>query len=288
MAHPEVTLLLDGDVVAYRAASAVQKNEEDGFGYVRPFANIAEGEAVVAETILRLKAELNATHVRVVLSDPAGNWRSELVPSYKGNRDPAARPLLLGRLKQYLVDTMGAFWWPSLEADDTLGILMTAPQDFPGTRILVGRDKDFNCIPGLLHTIGDLDAAGKPRVREVSPWEAKRWHLVQTLAGDRVDGYDGCPGLGMERAARLIDSPVRLRPEQGVVTRGPRKGEKVIKWVSEPTEDYWACVVSHYQKAGLTEDDALLNARLANILHHDQYDRGTETITLWTPDRLHE
>lgn len=282
----EVTLLIDGDVIAYRAASAVQKTEEDGFGYVRPFANIVEGEGAVMTSILGLKAQLGATHAVVVLSDPSGNWRGELVDSYKSNRDPAARPLLLSRLKQYLVDTLGAFWWPGLEADDTLGILATGPQDYPGKRIVVGKDKDFKTIPGLHHTLGDVDGSGKPRVREVSLWEADRFHLIQTLAGDRIDGFAGCDGIGMTRAERIIDAPTRLRPERGLITRGPRKGQETVKWVAEETNDLWACVVSHYQKAGMTEDDALVSARLANILRADQYDQKTETITLWTPDRL--
>ncbi|MEW6121285.1 MAG: exonuclease [Pseudomonadota bacterium] len=282
----EVTLLIDGDVIAYRAASAVQKNEEDGFGFVRPFANIAEGEAAVMNAILGLQADLGASHAVVVLSDPSGNWRSELVDSYKGNRDPAARPLLLGRLKAFLKDELGAFWWPGLEADDTLGILATSPETYAGKRIVVGKDKDFKTIPGFHHTVGDRDGSGRPKVREISLWEADRFHLIQTLAGDRIDGYDGCPGIGMERAERIIDAPTRLRPEPGVITRGPRKGEKTIKWVAEETQDLWACIVTHYQKAGLTEAEALTTARLANILRADQYDRASETITLWTPDRL--
>jgi len=282
----EVTLLIDGDVVAFRAAAAVQKAEEDGFGYIRPFANVVEGEAAVMNTILGLQVGLGATHVRVILSDPHANWRLQITPTYKGNREDTVRPLLLGRLKDYLRTELGAVWWPGLEADDTLSILATEPQSYPGKRIVVGRDKDFKSIPGLHHTIGDKTGSGAMRVFEVSPWEADRFHLIQTLAGDRVDGYAGCAGLGMERAARIIDAPQVLRPERGLITRGPRKGQATTKWVGEDTTDLWACVVSHYLKAGMTEADALLTARLANILRHDQYDRATETITLWTPDRL--
>jgi DNA polymerase-1 len=45
-------------------------------------------------------------------------------------------------------------------------------------------------------------------------------------------------------------------------------------------------VVSQYRKAGQSEKEALLNARVANILHNDQYDRETKEITLWTPSRI--
>lgn len=282
----ETTLLIDGDVIAYRAAAAVQKNEEDGFGYIRPFANITEGTAAVEQMILNLMAGLDASHIKVVLSDPEVNWRLQLAPSYKSNRADVARPLLLGHLKSYLRATFGAFHWPTLEADDVLGILATGPISWEGRTVVVGKDKDFKTIPGLHHTLGDVDSFGKPIVKEISLEAADRWHLVQTLAGDRVDGYEGCPGLGVERAQRVIDSPIVLTPERGVITRGPNKGSETIKWVSETTTDYWAAVVSQYLKAGKTEADALLNARLAHILRHDDYDRQADRITLWTPDKL--
>lgn len=282
----ETTLLIDGDVIAYRIASAVQKVEEDGFGYIRPFANITEGKAGVDQLILNLMAGLDATHIRVILSDPEANWRLGLTGTYKGNRADTVRPLLLGTLKQHLRDQYGAFHWPALEADDVLGILATGPKDYEGRTIVVGRDKDFKTIPGLHHTLTDVDSFGKPIVREVTLEAADRWHLIQTLAGDRVDGYEGCPGLGMERAARIIDEPVILTPERGVITRGKNKGQETVKWVSEPTTDRWACVVSQYLKAGKTEEDALLQARLAYLLRHGDYDREKDRITLWTPDRL--
>ena len=40
-----------------------------------------------------------------------------------------------------------------------------------------------------------------------------------------------------------------------------------------------------YEKAGMTEDDALLTARLAYILHDKDYNEKTKEITLWTPKK---
>lgn len=286
MDSAETTLLIDGDVIAYIAASAAQKHEEDGFGYIRPFANIVEGEAILDNMMIGLAEGLGATHLRVVLSDPEANWRWSLMPDYKGNRTDLVRPLLLGLMKDYLRKRYGASHWPSLEADDVLGILATGPQDYPGRRVVVGRDKDFKSIPGLHHTYGDNAKDGSPVVREVTLEAADAFHMVQTLAGDRVDGYGGCPGIGMERAARIVGEPTALRPERGVITRGPRKGQETTKWVSEPTTDIWECVVTHYLKAGLKEEDAILTARMARILRHEDYDRAKDRIILWTPDRI--
>ncbi|WP_269929955.1 hypothetical protein [Aminobacter sp. HY435] len=284
----EVTLLIDGDVVAFTAASAVQKIHEDEFGFVTPFANRREGEAVVDNIIIGLEQLFSATHYRIVLTDPVENWRRGLYAAYKSNRKDTARPLLLDKLKDYMREKYAAFHWPSLEADDVLGILNTEPQDFPGKRILVGKDKDYRTLPGSYHVLKELDPRGKPVVWETTAWEAQRFHLFQTLTGDAVDGYPGCPGIGKTRAEELLNNPVRLTPQEGVITRGVNKGNSTTKWVSEPTRDLWAMVVSHYRKGGQGEAEALVTARLAHILQHEDYDRETQSITLWTPDQIRQ
>jgi DNA polymerase-1 len=297
-------LLIDGDVVAFSSAAAAQKVVEGEDGWVYPMAHKAEGEAIVENALWSLKTGLGADSFEVILTDPADNWRFQVDPSYKGNRT-GERPLLLGYLKDYLRERHGAYHWAGLEADDVLSIKMTTPPGCdvcggdcasanpqpvfcgaPPRLICVGRDKDFKSIPGLHHTWKDLDARGKPIVREVTQWEADRWHLIQTLAGDAVDGFKGCPGLGMKRAAEIIDSPHRLTAKEGVITRGINKGQKVTKWVAEPTRDYWEAVVSQYRKVGQGAEEALVSARLARLLRFGEYDPETEELTLWTPEML--
>ena len=133
---------------------------------------------------------------------------------------------------------------PELEADDAMGIYAT--QHLGNT--IVSPDKDMRQIPGLLYNL-----------EETIPitWEeGAKWHLIQTLAGDQTDGYSGVPGIGVKRAATLFDK-----------------------------EGYsWATVVKAFEDKGLTEDDALLNARLARILTAQDYDSRTKTPILWTPE----
>ena len=279
----QVTLLMDGDTLAFMVASAVQKTKEDEQGFVQPFANIREGEVVLDNMILGLMRDLGAHFCNVYLSDPEGSWRREMFPEYKSNRKNTIRPLLLGRLKDYLRSKYGAEHWPGLEADDVLGITATSASAYPGRKIVVGKDKDFNTFPCEVHTIGDRDGT-KPVIRTITPEYAQWFHLCQTLAGDRVDGYEGCPGVGMTRAQRILDDPQILVPERGVITRGPRKGQETAKWVATPAlGDLWGCVVSNYEKAGKKEADALMTARLARILQASDYDLATGKITLWSP-----
>ena len=47
----------------------------------------------------------------------------------------------------------------------------------------------------------------------------------------------------------------------------------------------WQTVVDAYAKKGQSEDEALMNARLAYILQKDDYDFNTKEIKLWTPTK---
>ena len=132
----------------------------------------------------------------------------------------------------------------TLEADDAMGIYATA---HPGNTI-VSPDKDMRQIPGKLYNLTDTTY--------ITPEEGARWHLIQTLAGDQTDGYSGVPGIGVKRAETLFDK-----------------------------EGYsWQTVLKAFNDKGLTDADALLNARLARILTLDDYDTKRQEPILWTPE----
>jgi DNA polymerase-1 len=89
--------------------------------------------------------------------------------------------------------------------------------------------------------------------------EADYWHMFQTLTGDTVDGFKGCPGMGPVGAQKLL-------------------GEAMA------TEDgMWPYVVKAYEKKKLTEADALTQARLARILRWGDWDKNKKEPILWTP-----
>jgi len=132
---------------------------------------------------------------------------------------------------------------PSLEADDSMGVYSTK---YPGNCI-VSPDKDMRQIPGQLY---NLD-----KVFTVSKEEGAKWHLIQALAGDQTDGYSGVPGIGVKRATSLFE-------ESGYS---------------------WKTVLKAFTDKGLTEYDAITNARLARILTVDDYDFKNKCPILWTP-----
>ena len=133
---------------------------------------------------------------------------------------------------------------PELEADDAMGIYATQVTG----NIIVSPDKDMRQIPGKLYNLEDTTT--------ITPAEGAKWHLIQTLAGDQTDGYSGVPGIGVKRAETLFNK-----------------------------EGYsWTTVVKAFEDKGLTEEDALLNARLARILTVEDYDSKRKEPKLWTPE----
>ena len=132
---------------------------------------------------------------------------------------------------------------PSLEADDAMGVYSTK---YPGNCI-VSPDKDMKQIPGQLYNLDE--------VFTVSKEDGAKWHLIQALAGDQTDGYSGVPGIGVKRATSLFE-------EDGYS---------------------WKTVTKAFTDKGMTEYDAITNARLARILTADDYDFKNKRPILWTP-----
>ena len=132
---------------------------------------------------------------------------------------------------------------PTLEADDAMGIYAT---QYPGN-VIVSPDKDMKQIPGTLYNLDERFTITKD--------SGAAWHLIQCLSGDQTDGYGGVPGIGVKRAEVLFNK-----------------------------EGYsWKTVVKAFTDKGLTESDAILNARLAKILTIDDYDTTKQEVRLWTP-----
>jgi DNA polymerase-1 len=264
------TLLIDADVLVYRYASAhqqVTRWDEDRWTYVADFgAARADLNNFLAEIVEALEAD---RHVLAV-SDSKHNWRRDVWSGYKGHRagwlvrsergliPPKAgpqRPMLWAPLREYLIDDLGAVLWDGMEGDDVMGILATEPARGE-ERIIVSPDKDMRTVPGP-HFNPDTPLDG---VWHVQPLEAVRFHLLQTLMGDPTDGYPGCRGIG------------------------PKKAEKILAGAANP-EAAWERIVEAYEKADMTEDDALRNARVARVLQHGEYNHDTMEIKLWQPPR---
>lgn len=242
------TLIIDGDIIAYKAAASVEKSVNWGEGIWTVHSFEEEGIAAMEAQIANLIAHLDGGDTIFALSD-GRSFRYDILPTYKGNRKDQRKPLILPYLKDHLLENYRTYLRPRLEGDDILGILMTSKTIVKGDKIQVSIDKDQRCIPGKFYD------QGRKEFRDISEEEADRFHLYQTLIGDTTDGYTGCPGCGPKTADRLLEA-------EGAT---------------------WATVVKAYKKAGLTEADALVQARVARILRNTDFDFDKKEPRLWTP-----
>lgn len=255
----DTTLLLDSDIIAYQHAASSQTDIDwDGDGnkssYTDDFDLVMHN---VTNSIDALVEKLKADNYIVCLScDSKDNWRKDILPSYKENRSGVAKPLLLAAIKDAMRSRYNCYERPRLEADDIMGILSTHPKLVKGKKIIVSIDKDMKTIPGWLFNPNKAD---KPIL--ISEPEADYWHLYQTLIGDTTDGYKGCPGIG------------------------PKKAEKILIGNGHPEEQLhrWKYIVQTFEAKGLTEEDALVQARVARICRHTDYDFKNKEVILWKP-----
>lgn len=269
--------LMDGDIFAYEIAAGAEEPIHWGDGLWTLHAWEEPAKVRLEGRIEELSDSIGADRIIVALSDDT-NWRKDVLPSYKENRSGQRKPMLLNILKDHLAENYETFILPGLEADDVLGILATW-RKLKGDKVIVTKDKDLQTIPGL-HFLSHREDEG---VFEVSEEQADKWHLIQTLAGDITDGYQGCPGVGIETARKIIEEPFGWEQYEHTFKSGPRAGTTETRWRKREVDSPWEAVVSHFEKAGLSEDEALVQARVARICRASDYDFKKKEVKLWTP-----
>jgi DNA polymerase-1 len=240
-------LLIDGDLILYKATSAAE------------FESNPEGDLWFLSTNLEKARDMWDSQLEVDHPQPGERRRccGPLgSPRISGaSWSPATRAT--GRASASRSATL---WSASGSTSATLTALCPCPAWRPTTtsaswprrpnapeRIIVSDDKDLKTIPGRLYRQGVL--------HEITMDQANLCWLSQTLTGDPADGYKGCPGVGEVKAKAILSKP------------GGR----------------WENVKQAFLKAGLTESDAVLQARLARILRHGDWDSANKRPKLWSP-----
>ncbi len=241
-------LLIDADYIVYKTCAGVEVDIDFGNDVIVVVSKFSEAMKAVEREIAKILRYFDADKDQCILFfSSANNFRKKILPDYKGHRN---RKKPCGYLK--VITELGNLYdvrrVDGLEADDLMGIYAT---DHPES-IIVSPDKDMQQIP--CRNLWNL----KDDPIEIKLEAGRRWHLIQTLAGDQTDGYAGCPGIGIKRAVTIFES-----------------------------EGYtWEAVVATFEEKGLTEDEALINARLAKILTTQWYDKRTKRPILWLPEAI--
>jgi DNA polymerase-1 len=238
-----MSLLIDADYIVYKSCAANETEIDWGDDVITVTSRFTEAYNMVQRELCSIANDLGCFDDSILFFSDSINFRKSIDPDYKGHRNrkkPCGYKRVINKLKEdYQVVVM-----PQLEADDALGIWATKESG----HIICSPDKDMRQIPGDLF---DLSTG----VVTITSEEGKRWHFIQTLAGDQTDGYGGVPGIGIKRAEALFDK-----------------------------EGYtWETVVKAFAEKDLSEEVALKNARLAKILQHTDYDFTNQEPRLWHP-----
>jgi len=242
--------LLDGDIIAYRAAAVLTENTWDA---TAPKLPLTEDEAIRTAllTAENWREAVSASSAFILLTGRL-NFRKTVLPSYKANRSGKPPPETLSAVKAALLALPNARLVEGLEADDLIGIMMTNGRHKDPVAVSV--DKDMRTIPGNHYN------PVKEEHHVSSQGTADYLWLMQTIMGDRVDGYTGIPGVGPKGAEKVL----------GLIQHGP-------------VGTLWSRVEAAFQAEGLTPADALQQARVARILRSDDYDKTTQEVLLWHP-----
>lgn len=259
-------LLIDADFTLFQATSAIERESvfenEAGAKVHVLHSDRAEGMANFRRMVESYQNTLKADEAVLVFSGP-NNFRKEVWDGYKAHRKSTRKPLAYWAIIQDLRDgdEYRVVSEDCLEGDDYIGILATRPSAVE--RIIVSDDKDMQTLPNVkLYRMG--------KTLETTAASAEEFWLYQTLMGDSTDGYKGCPGIGPKAAEAVMQKPgdpwenvLAAYRAQYAKDKDPNKA----KWLDRSPEDL-----------------ALLNARLARILRHTDWDGKARRPLLWTPN----
>jgi DNA polymerase-1 len=181
-------VLIDGDVLAYRAAFAKESvDEESAKKTIRDLVNQCLGDTL---TFPRKEDY-------IVYLTGSGNFRYNIAVThvYKGNRKETPKPEFLGVVRHVLIYEFDAIISEGEEADDLIGIAATK---YGRTSIVVTTDKDMkqlNCVHYNPTTRETFYQDGK---------DADFAFYTQLLTGDTVDNIKCLKGIGPAKASKLL------------------------------------------------------------------------------------
>jgi len=238
-----VSLLVDADFIVYKCCAATETEIDFGDDLIVVTSKFSEAYEYVERELSNIASDLGCFDDSILFFSDSVNFLKSIDPDYKGHRN-RKKPCGYRRVINKLKEEYHVVVMPELEADDAIGIYATKEQG----HIICSPDKDMRQIPGQLYDLSD-------GVVEITKEDGDRWHLIQTMAGDQTDGYAGVPTIGIKRADAILK-------EKGAT---------------------WSTVLETFLEKGLTEEDALKNARLAKILQSEDYDFTNKKPRPWTP-----
>ncbi len=197
---PAQIYLVDGSGYIFRAFHALPPlTRSDGvqIGAVLGFTNM----------LIKLLREQNPDYLVVIFDAARENFRNQIYPAYKANREETP-PELIPQFS-LIRKACEAFDVPHIEkegyeADD---LIATYAHSQPGEVTIVSSDKDLmQLVGGSVRMLDPIKnrMIGVEEVKEKFGVPPEQVVDVQALAGDSSDNVPGVPGIGVKTAAELI------------------------------------------------------------------------------------
>tara|TARA_B100000749_G_scaffold273571_1_gene256696 strand:+ start:1771 stop:2616 length:846 start_codon:yes stop_codon:yes gene_type:complete len=255
----KLRIYIDGDIILHKEASAAETPIDWGEDWWGLYADLkyAKSEVEVAIDGYEQFAMDRYLEYKNLSPDEAPEIERILVLSDKGNNwrrfvMPSYKHNRANRRKPILLNPLREWLIQDWGAIWWWGLEADDVIGMLASRnsIIISDDKDFETVPCLLYK------PSTDKITKITKMSSQMSHLYQTLTGDVADGYGGCPGIGPINAKRIL--------KHGT----------------------WMEVIGAYRKAGLEEDDALIQARVAHILtSRTEYRRKPCRVRLWYPSQ---
>jgi 5'-3' exonuclease len=224
-------LLIDGDLLVYRLASAAETEVDWGNDLWTLHSDAHGVKRMFASEVERIEKKFRTRNTTICFSD-RNNFRKSLHPEYKSGRK-GRKPLAYPAVVDWVRYNYNSEVWANLEADDVLGILASKDR----RSVIVSWDKDMAQIPGRHYD------PYQNLVTSVTEAGGYRHFLSQVLTGDRVDNYSGLPGCGPVKAAAILDkdeswSAVLEAYEKAGLTLEDAYTQARLAYILKRPEDY--------------------------------------------------
>jgi len=181
-------VLIDGDIVAYRAAFSSEKDFQDDAA--------SKVDEIMGGILEKTCDFIHPTTYEVYLTG-RGNFRHEIAKSapYKGNRKDRPKPIHLSFCRDYLVINYQATITEGQEADDAIAIRAT---ELGEDTIVASVDKDFLQLPCIHYNIVRQDFT------KIGEFEGLKKFYSQILTGDSSDNVYGIYKVGPKTAEKML------------------------------------------------------------------------------------
>ncbi len=231
----EALYLIDGSGFIFRAYFAMAYSRKSGMtnpeglevGAVYGFTNM----------VLKMLREDHIPHMAVIFDAARANFRNDIYPAYKANRDETPDDLkpqfpLVKEVTRAM--DLPAIELEGYEADDLIATYAKLATEAGWKVVIVSSDKDLmQLVNNNVRMFDPMKKKfiGKDEVVEKFGVLPDKVIDVQSLAGDSTDNIPGVPGIGVKTAAELINEYGSLDEllERAEEIKQPKRREKLLE-----------------------------------------------------------